>query len=171
MEHTIRELNQQTFAAEFFDLMAEVECGNRFDPASPSHAQWLTDRIRKRFAAGARFFAAYSNDGTPVGFAAVQVDPKLEGIPYHGQHSEIVAMGVVTAHRRCGHGSRLLEFSERHARDQGAHCLYVATYAAAQDTIKFYEKNGFVPIATLPDVHGPMAAGNLYLRKLLRRNV
>ena len=169
MEDMIRELDEQTFAAEFFDLVGEVECGNRFDPASPSHAQWLTDRIRKRFAAGARFFAAYLGDGTPVGFTAVQVDPKLEGIPYLGRYSEIVAMGVRQAHRRRGHGSRLLEFSERHAREQGAYCLYVATYAAAQDTINFYEKNGFVPVATLPDVHGPKAAGNLYLRKLLRK--
>ena len=169
MDDTIRELGQQTFAAEFFDLMGEVECGNRFDPMSPSHVQWLNDRIEKRFAAGARFFAAYLADGSPVGFAAVQVDPKLEGIPYHGQYSEIVAMGVVPAHRRCGHGSRLVEFSERHARDQGAYCLYVVTYAAAQDTISFYEKSGFVPVATLPDVHGPRAAGNLYLRKLLRK--
>ena len=168
MDDVIRELDQQSFTAEFFDLMGEVECGNRFDPSSPAHRQWLTDRIRQRFASGARFFAAYLDDDTPVGFTAVQVDPELEGMPYHGQYSEIVALGVLPAHRRRGHGSRLLDFSTQHARGQGAYCLYLATYAGAQDTIRLYEKNGFVTVATLPDVHGPKAAGSIYMRKLLR---
>jgi len=164
----IREIDQHTFTSEFFDLMAEIECGDRFDPDRPGHVQWLRDRIKQRFASGARFFASYLDDGIPVGFTAIHVDPKLEGVPYIGQYSEIVAMGVLAKHRRSGHGSRLLEYSEDHARDQGAYCLYVATYAGAHDTISFYEKNGFVRVATLPDVHGPVAEGNLHLRKLLR---
>ena len=118
-DQMIHELDEQTFVAEFFDLMGEVECGDRFDPTSPSHVQWLKDRIHLRFAAGARFFAIYLDDGTPVGFTAVVADPKLEGVPYLGQYSEVVAIGVAAKHRRRGHGSRLLEYSERHARHIG----------------------------------------------------
>ena len=32
----------------------------------------------------------------------------------------------------------------------------------------FDGKNGFVPVATLPDVHGPGSPGNVFMRKLLR---
>jgi len=163
----IRELDHDRFVQEFFDLAAEVECGDRFDCGCAAHVRWLEDRITLRFASGARFFASYL-DGTPVGFTAIHVEPKMDGVPFTGQYSEVVAIGVLREHRRSGHGSRLLEHSERHARDQGAYCLYVATYAGSLDTIRFYEKNGFMPVATLPDVHGPVAEGRVYLRKLLR---
>jgi len=164
----IREIDQQTLVGEFFDLTAEVECGDRFDPERPGHVEWLRDRVGRRFASGARCFAGYLDDGTPVGFAAIHVDPGLEGVPYIGQYSEIVAMGVRAGHRRRGHGSRLLEHAEGYARGRGAYCLYAATYAGARGVISFYERNGFVRVATLPDVHGPMAEGNAYLRKVLR---
>lgn len=165
----IRELDQRAFEGEFLDLMAEVECGDRFDPGLPQHVRWLRDRISERFASGTRFFAAYLDEGIPVGFTAVRVEPRMEGVPYTGQYSEIVAIGVVAKQRRRGHGSRLLEFSERHARGEGAYCLYVATYAGAHDTVEFYERNGFDRVATLPDVHGPVAEGKAYLRKVLRK--
>jgi ribosomal protein S18 acetylase RimI-like enzyme len=162
----IRELDHDTFVREFFDLMAEVECGDHFDRSSDSHAGWLDNRITMRFACGARFFARYV-DGAPVGFTAITVEPRMDGVPYTGQYSEVVAIGVLAEHRRRGHGSRLLELSERHAREQGAYCLYVATYGGSRDTIRFYEKNGFQLVATLPDVYGPLALGRVYLRKLL----
>lgn len=166
--YMFRELDQRAVENEFLDLMAEVECGDRYDPAHPGHVRWLRDRIRRRFACGARFFGAYLDDGTPVGFTAIEVEPRMDGVPYTGQYSEIVAIGVVANHRRHGHGSELLEFSEQHARDEGAYCLYVATYAGAHDTVRFYEENGFSRVATLPDVHGPRAEGKAYLRKVLR---
>jgi len=164
----VRELDRRAFESEFLDLMAEVECGDNFDPRLPQHVRWLRDRISERFASGARFFGIYLDEGIPVGFTAVRVEPVMEGVRYTGQYSEIVAIGVVAKQRRRGHGSRLLQFSEQHARCEGAHCLYVATYAGARDTVEFYERNGFCRVATLPDVYGPMAEGRVYLRKLLR---
>ena len=94
--HMIREVDQSTFSREFFALMAEVKCGNRFDFS-------------------------------------------------------------------------ILRFSEAYGREQGAYCQYVVTYAGAQGTIAFYQRNGFEIVATLPDVHGPKVAGNVYMRKILRR--
>jgi hypothetical protein len=44
----------------------------------------------------------------------------------------------------------------------------VATYAGSSQTVSFYVKNGFCPVAVLPDVFGPKAEGMIYLRKLLR---
>jgi GNAT superfamily N-acetyltransferase len=163
----IHEVDRGTFTREFFDLMAEVECGEHFDPGRADHVQWLHDRIALRFACGARFFASYL-DSAPLGFTAVQVEPAMAGVSFTGQYSEIVAIGVRREHRRRGHGSRLIEHSTRFAREQGAYCLYVTTYAGAHDVIAFYERNGFGAVATLPDVHGPRAMGRVYLRRLLR---
>ena len=165
----IRELDQSTFSRDFFALMAEVECGDRFVSSNPQHVKWLKDRIQCRFDSGARFFASYLDDGTAVGFSAVLVEPKLEGVRFTGQYSEIVAIGVMERFRRGGHGSDLLRFSETYGREQGAYCQYVVTYAGAQGTVEFYQRNGFEVVATLPDVHGPRAAGNVYMRKLLCR--
>ncbi len=41
------------------------------------------------------------------------------------------------------------------SRELGLYCCYVATYAGDAGTVGFCLHCGFVPIATLPDVHGP----------------
>jgi hypothetical protein len=45
--------------------------------------------------------------------------------------------------------------------------MLMMTYAADYDVIAFYGKNGFIPVATIPDVFGPKAEGNAVLRKVL----
>jgi len=165
----ILEIDEHALATTFFSLMGEVEYGDRFDLDNPSHRGWLTERISRYYLRGIRFFALFQNEDTPVGFTSVDMDPKLDGVPYIGQYSEIMAIGVLPQYRRGGYGSQLLEYSEQFAREHGAYCLYVATYAGAHHTIAFYGKNGYVPMATLPGVYGPAAEGRLYMRKLLRK--
>jgi hypothetical protein len=46
--------------------------------------------------------------------------------------------------------------------------MYVSTYAKDKEAISFYLQNGFVRVATLPDVHGPGDDGNVYMRKIIR---
>ena len=54
-----------------------------------------------------------------------------------------------------------------HAKEKGVYCLYMSTYAKDSGVIHFYGKNGFVPVATLPDVHGPKEEGLVIMRKRL----
>ncbi|WP_449603560.1 hypothetical protein [Paenibacillus sp. Marseille-Q9583] len=65
-------------------------------------------------------------------------------------------------------GGILLQHVEEVVKSRGAYCLLMLTYAEDYDVIAFYGKNGFVPVATIPDVFGPGAEGNTILRKILR---
>ena len=50
------------------------------------------------------------------------------------------ALGVVQAHRRRGVGTRLMGAIERWARDRGAVCAMLDTYAASPLSVPFYER-------------------------------
>ncbi len=163
----IREIHEPEFLDVFFDLMAEVECGRHFDGSKESHVQWLRRRVAVHYFRGTRFFAL-EEDGTPIGFAAVLVEPPLDGAPCFAQYSELLDIGLLPEHRGKGHGRRLLAHAEVFARESDAYCLYMATYARNHDRVAFYGKSGFTPVATLPDVFGPGDEGRIYMRKILR---
>ncbi len=59
-----------------------------------------------------------------------------------------------------GLGARLMAHCESVARQEGYHCLLVSTYAKQERAIRFYLREGFVPVATIPDVHGPSDEGS-----------
>ena len=50
------------------------------------------------------------------------------------------ALGVVQAHRRRGVGTRLMGAIERWARERGAVCAMLDTYAASPLSVPFYER-------------------------------
>jgi len=163
----IRGLTEAEFRDLFLDLMGEVEAGDRYDSGDVFHREWLDERISRRFAGWAEFFGEFGERDVAIGFVGVEVEPRLKCVPYTGQYSEIVAIGVRSEHRRLGHGRRLLAFAEQFAHRQGAHCLYVAAYEGSAEAISFYVDSGFSPVAVLPGVYGPAAKGRIYLRKLL----
>ncbi len=164
----IREITEDEITVHFFDLMGEVECGNRFKRDDPSHVAWLRDRVRLRLAQGARFYGLFSDVAEPIGFYALVIEKGPAGIPFMGQKAEILDIGVLKELRSMGHGSRLVEHAESLARESGAYCLYAATYAGSDRAVSFYVRNGLCPVATLPDVLGPGVEGIVHMRKLLR---
>ncbi len=66
---------------------------------------------------------------------------------------------VPEAHRRRGHGTRLLQELEAAARLRGAHSAYLFWHC--DDTPAFYGMNGYQPLAMLQNFGG--AGKNLYL--------
>jgi len=164
----IREIAEHEFVEAFFPLVAEVECGDHFRHTDPAHVKWLQDRIAVYYRRGARFFARYLDDGTPVGFIALLLDAPLEGVLCFGQYAEILSFGVVRERRGQGHGKELLAHAVSFACGSGAYCLYASTYARSHEVIAFYGRNGFSPVAVLPDVHGPNDEGTVWMRKILR---
>lgn len=160
----IREIHE-TEIDVFFDLMGEVERASLFDAENPDHIEWLKKKIAEYFFRGARFFAYYLDDDTPVGYAAVLIDSSLFPID---QKSELLAIGAFREYRGQGYGTKLLKHAEEVSRQAGVYCMFMGTYAGAHQVIAFYGKNGFAPVATLPDVHGPKAEGILFMRKQLR---
>jgi len=164
----IKEIQEDEFAP-FFELMAEVECGKHFDFNNRNHIKWLKKRISIHFFQGTKFFGYFTEDNSPMGFAALLIDEGPEGVSCFGQKCELLDIGVIPQHRGKGIGSELLKYVEEYAEKLGVYCMYMSTYARDYDVIAFYGKNGFVPVATLPDVHGPNDEGIVFMRKLFER--
>lgn len=163
----IRQMPEEEFAQEFFAEFADVECGRHFDPAKPQHVEWVRKRIAIHSLRSGRFYVHFAEDETPTGFAAVLIDPGLDGENCFGHMAELLDVIVRGQHRGKGIGRDLLDHVESEARAAGAYCLYAATYAGNDDSMAFYINRGFAPVAMHPDVHGPDDEGNVYLRKIL----
>lgn len=152
----------------YLDLMAEIE-HTKLNRNNASHERWLRNRIKSYEARGAMFFVYDDHMHEEIsGIVTVLHEHAPEGIEALGARAEILQIGVTNSSRRKGVGSLLLKHAEQIVRSRGAYCLFMMTYAEDSDVIAFYGKNGFVPVATLPDVYGPTLEGNVFLRKLLR---
>ena len=151
----------------YLPLLAEVE-HSKLDLSNPEHERWLRRRMHRHYQRGALFYA-YHDDGEEdaYGIIAVLHEDAPQGIDMWGARAEVLDIGVSKGHRRKGIGSKLLQHAEEIARDKGAYCLFMMTYAADYDVIAFYGKNGFIPVATIPDVFGPGLEGNAVLRKVI----
>ena len=112
---------------------------------------------------GGRFYGLFTEDERPIGLMALMIDTS----PLYAGYSELLDIGVNAAYRRRGHGTALVEHALRLSRDAGVHCMLVMTYAGSTDVIRFYGKNGLVPVATIPDVHGPDDEGRIVMRRRL----
>ena len=163
----IREIGSEELRRDFFGLLGELEAGSSFDGSNRDHAAWLARLVEARRLMGARTFAAYTAEGETVGFITALFDEGPPGVASFGHKVEILDLGLEPRHRGRGVGARLLAHLEVEGRDRKYHCVIVATYARQKRAIDFYVREGFVPVATLPDVHGPGDAGMLYLRKIL----
>ena len=162
----IEPIGEEKFVETFFDLMAEVECGEHFDHSKNSHAEWLRRRIAVYYFSGAQFYAYYHND-IPIGFSTLRIDPGLEGVQCLGQYAELLDIIFLKEFRGKGFGTQLLEHAESVSKTSKVHCMYISTYAKDYRVIGFYGKNGYVPVATMPDVHGPNDEGRIWMRKIL----
>ncbi|MDO3411174.1 GNAT family N-acetyltransferase [Saccharibacillus sp. CPCC 101409] len=151
----------------YLKLLGEVE-HERLDLTDLRHEAWLRRRIHLNYARGAHYIALHDDDN-PEAFGIVSVlhEPAPPGIEAWGARAEILQIGVNRSCRRAGIGSRLLAAAERFARDRGVYCLFLMTYGEDYDVIAFYGKNGYIPVASIPDVFGPGTEGNLVLRKVV----
>jgi len=162
MDITIRSLDRDA-ATAFADLVAEAELGTHYRPADPEHRAWVERAIDRYVAAGAQLYGAFEAAGAPLGYVALLIDER----PGFRCKGEIISLGVSPAQRRRGVGSLLVRHCLDACRELGLYCCYVATYAGAAETICFYLRCGFVPVATLPDVHGPGDEGQIHLRVIV----
>ena len=158
----IRKLTRLEIEDQFWALMGEIEGGRSFDSADPRLVAWLQRKIERRWGSGAQFYGLFDEE-QPVGVMAIIIDDH----PYYAGHSELVDLGVVLAYRQGGHGTMLLNYAERLSREAGVFCMYISTYAGDTETIAFYGKRGFAPVATLPDFNGVDDEGQVYMRKRL----
>jgi ribosomal protein S18 acetylase RimI-like enzyme len=162
-----KEIYEENFE-KFYPLMAEIEGGNQFEIKNEKHMEWLIRKIHSRFITGAKFFEIYDDKLGSIGMVGILIDPPLEGVSYLGQKSEILDIAIFKNYRGKGYGSKLLSYIEDLIKEYDSYCIYVCTYACNHKAISFYGKNGYVPVAMLPDVNGPGDEGALYMRKIIR---
>lgn len=159
----IKQISETEVLQNFFELMIDIEVGEKFDRSNSKHVEWLKRMIARRFGSGATFFALYSKASVALGIASVLINdsPILEG------HSELLDIGVFQDHRRSGHGTTLLKHAELLSKEAGVYCMYISTYEGDTDNIKFYELQGYTLVATIPYRYGPNDKGQVYLSKKL----
>jgi GNAT superfamily N-acetyltransferase len=162
MDETPRELERLELEA-FMPLLGEIECGRHYSHAKADHRSWLRLRIETQLASGVRFYGYTDAKSGVVGIVGIRIDEKPDRHP----QAEIVDLGVAEARRRQGIGSALLKHASALAGDRGAGRLYVRTYAGDTRAITFYGRNGFHPVAVIPDANGPDDEGDVVLRKRL----
>ena len=163
----IHKIDEHSLLRDFYALFAEVECGRLFNFSDKRHDEWLRRRVSRYFFSGTQFFGDYSEDDRPLGFAGVLIDEPLYGTELFNLKAVLTHIGVIQEFRRTKHGSDILVAIEKYALNQGAYCIYTSTWARSTEAITFYLANGYIPIATLPDVYGPNYEGDTYLRKVL----
>jgi len=158
----IRELTDGKFEP-FMPLLGEIECGRHFSISNVKHVSWLQNKIASHIAGGTRYFGCRSQKGDVLGIVGVMIERKLVCEP----SAAIVDIGVVKAHRRRGLGTELLKHAVEVAVENGAHAVFVRTYAADTATIAFYGHNAFYPVAVIPGANGPDDEGDVVMRKKL----
>lgn len=158
---------EQLFYDDFFPLIVELECGLHYDPANTQHVAWLRHRIATLYIAGAQAICLYADEGTPLGFIMLLHDRGLEGVCCFGKKGTIVILGLLAEYRSQGLGVQLLLAAEGYLKDRGGECLYVDTYAANTGAIRFYTRQGFIPVAYHPGENGSNDKGQVYLYKPL----
>jgi len=147
----------------FTSLLAEIECGTHFSDGNPEHVSWLKHRIDSHTARGTRFFGCRTELGEILGIVGILMQRKL----YCPATAEVVSLGVVSAHRRCGLGTELLNHALDVARAEGACAVFARTYAADTNAVAFYGRNAFYPVAVIPGTNGPADEGDIVMRRTL----
>jgi GNAT superfamily N-acetyltransferase len=106
---------------------------------APSHPFVQAELARwRRSAELGRAFIAAEGDGSPLGFAALDL---ADGQPLLEQ------LGVRRAAMRRGIGARLLEQSLAWGRDVGGTELWLTTYAHLPFNRPFYERHGYAAVS------------------------
>lgn len=159
---------EPTFYNDFLPLIAELECGNHYNPDNLQHIAWLRHRVAALFCAGARAICLYGDDMQPLGFLLLVYDAGLEGVRCFGKKGTIAMFGLFAEYRSQGLGSILLQEAETYLKSQGADCLYVDTYAFNTGAIRYYTQHNFIPVALHPGDNGLDDLGQVYLYKALR---
>jgi len=104
-------------------------------------------------AAGDLPMLAAVSDGATVGFLSLERTTPAA--------MDVHVVGVLRAWHRHGVGHALIEAAAEHARQAGARLLTVKTLSSRHDdpyyarTRRFYEAEGFLPVAELPEHWGP----------------
>ena len=163
----IIECDEKQFADDFFPMIVDLWYADKYDPQNKQHVEWVKRKIHVTFEAFSVALCAYTDDNEPIGFFWYQHDTGLENVRFNGKDAHIISCGLFDRFQRQGIGTLLLDEVCKKIKANGGECLYTDTYTANWDSMVFYIKRQFIPVALLPGLNGIDDDGQVFLYRKL----
>jgi GNAT superfamily N-acetyltransferase len=163
----IKHLEKKDLVEDFFPLIVELECGAHYDASNSRHEAWISRRLDALYALGGHALCLYNENGRTIGLLFLIYDPGLVDVRCFGKKASIAMFGLFPDYRSKGLAANLLRAAERFLIEKGCQCLYVDTYAGNAGAIRYYTREGFIPVAYHPGENGLDDKGQVYLYKEL----
>jgi ribosomal protein S18 acetylase RimI-like enzyme len=152
---------------DFLPIVIDLWCGDKYNPENNKHVEWIRHSIHARFIDFGVALCAYTDDNEPIGYIWYKHDTGLEGERFSGKNASIIQFGLYDQFQRQGIGTKLLDEACKSIKSNGGECLYTDTYAGNDDSMVFYIKRKFIPVALHPGEDGINDYGQVYLYKVL----
>ena len=152
---------------DFMPMVIDLWCGNKFVAENKQHVQWLDRRIHASFVNFGNCIGAYTDENEPMGYLWYTHDTGMEGVSFSGKDAHIIQLGLDERFQGKGIGTKLLEEACCRIKEAGGECIYTDTYADNVDSMIFYIKRKFIPVAYHPGEDGVQDLGQVYFYKVL----
>ena len=164
----IIECNEKQFTTDFFDIIVDLWYADKYNPNNPQHAEHVKRRIHVTFEDFSTALCAYTDKNEPIGYFWYKHDTGLENVSFDGKYAHIISCGLHEKFQRQGIGTKILDEVCKRVKASGVKCIYTDTYAENDDSMMFYIKRGFVPVALLPGLNGVVRdKGQVFMYKKL----
>ena len=163
----IIECGEERFTHDFFPLIVDLWYSDKYDPRNTQHVEWVRRKIHAAFEDFGTALCAYMKEDEPVGFFWYKHDTGLDGVRFCGKDAHIISCGLFEGFQRQGIGTIILNECCARIKANGGECLYTDTYTANRDSMMFYIKRGFIPVALFPGLNGDGDDGQVFLYKRL----
>ena len=150
----IMECNEPQFVADFFPMIVDLWYADKYNPDNEQHVAWIKRKIHVTYEDFSVALCAYTDDNKPIGFFWYKHDTGLVDVEFCGKTAHIISCGLFDEYQRQGIGTILLDEVCKKVKANGGECLYTDTYTANSDSMMFYIKRKFIPVALLPGLNG-----------------
>ena len=150
----IMECCEEQFVNDFFDLIVGLWYGDKYDAHNNQHVEHVKRKIHVTFEDFSIALCAYTDEDEPIGFFWYKHDTGLEGVGFSGKDAHIISCELHEKFQRQGIGTLILDEVCKRVKFNGGECLYTDTYVANVDSMIFYLKRNFIPVALLPGLNG-----------------
>jgi GNAT superfamily N-acetyltransferase len=152
---------------DFLPMIIDLWCADKYNSGNTQHVEWLGRKIHASFMDFGVALCAYTDEDEPIGYIWYKHDTGMEGVSFSGKNANILQMGLFDQFQRQGIGTKLLEEACCRIKSAGGECLYTDTYAKNDDSMIFYIKRKFIPVAYHPGEDGINDLGQVYLYRIL----
>jgi GNAT superfamily N-acetyltransferase len=164
----IIQCEEEKLKRDFLPIIIDLWCGNKYDSKNDQHINWLNHKIHVTFEDFSIALCAYTELNEPIGYIWYKHDTGMEGVSFSGKDAHIIQIGLFDKFQHQGIGTKILDEACCRIKSAGGECLYTDTYANDNDqTMVFYLKRKFIPIAYHLGENGIKDYGQIYFYKVL----